>query len=39
MRASILYLPNGDVKLKLIFEIFYLSLIFLSVINLSIDQR
>jgi hypothetical protein len=28
MRASILNLPNGDVKLRLIFEIFYLSLIF-----------
>jgi hypothetical protein len=39
MRALILYLPNDDVKLRLIFEIFYLSLIFLSVANLSIDQR
>jgi hypothetical protein len=28
MRVSILYLPNGDVKLRLISEIFYLSLLF-----------
>jgi hypothetical protein len=31
MKASFLYLPNGDVKLRLTFEIFYLSL-FLSMI-------
>jgi hypothetical protein len=32
MRASILYLPNGDVKLRLIFKIFYLSLILSMII-------
>jgi hypothetical protein len=32
MRASILYLPNDDVKLRLILRYFYLSLILTMVI-------